>query len=46
MKGEWEVKLLSLQGWICELLIKNHQLRAALMESSVRQPEDNCGPQG
>jgi hypothetical protein len=45
MKEEWEAKLLSLQGWICELLIKNQQLRVALMESNVRQPEGNHGPQ-
>ena len=41
MKEEWEAKLNSLQGWICELLIKNQQLRIALMESKVTEPESH-----
>jgi hypothetical protein len=43
MKVEWESTLSSLQRWICELLIKNHQLRLALMEHGLRQPEGNRG---
>jgi hypothetical protein len=41
MKEEWEAKLNSLQGWICELLIKNQQLRIALMDSKVTEPESH-----
>ncbi len=33
---EWQVRLRSLQEWICELLIKNQQLRIALMETKAR----------
>ena len=29
---EWQTQLRSLEQWICELLIKNQQLRWALME--------------
>ena len=29
---EWQTRLQSLEQWICELLIKNQQLRWALME--------------
>jgi hypothetical protein len=29
---EWQTRLRSLEQWICELLIKNQQLRWALME--------------
>lgn len=32
---EWEIRLRSLQDWICELLIKNQQLRIALMEMNA-----------
>ena len=41
MKEEWEAKLNSLQGWICELLIKNQQLRIALMEHKVTEPKSH-----
>jgi hypothetical protein len=30
----------SLQAWICELLIKNQQLRMALMEVKAREQTD------
>jgi len=33
---EWQSRLRSLQQWICELLIKNQQLRLALMEMKER----------
>ena len=29
---EWQTRLRSLEQWICELLIKNQQLRWSLME--------------
>jgi hypothetical protein len=29
---EWQTRLRSLEQWICELLIKNQQLRWALMD--------------
>jgi hypothetical protein len=41
MKEEWEAKMNSLQRWICELLIKNQQLRIALMERKVTEPESH-----
>jgi hypothetical protein len=31
-QDEWQTRLRSLEQWICELLIKNQQLRWALME--------------
>jgi hypothetical protein len=34
---EWQTQLRSLEQWICELLIKNQQLRWALME--MEQPK-------
>jgi hypothetical protein len=34
---EWQTRLQSLEQWICELLIKNQQLRWALME--MEQPK-------
>lgn len=33
---EWQSRLRSLQQWICELLIKNQQLRLALIEMKER----------
>jgi hypothetical protein len=33
----------SLQEWICELLIKNHQVRMALMELKARERMDCFG---
>jgi hypothetical protein len=38
----WRTRLQGLQDWICELLIKNQQLRVALMEMKAREPEDDC----
>ena len=32
LQEEWQTRLRSLEQWICELLIKNQQLRWALME--------------
>jgi hypothetical protein len=40
---EWQSQLRSLQQWICELLIKNQELRWALMEMKEREPRDNEG---
>ena len=37
---DWETRLRSLQDWICELLIKNQQLRMALMEMIAKGPKD------
>ena len=37
---EWQMRLRSLQEWICQLLIKNQQLRMALME--VKAKEARC----
>jgi hypothetical protein len=39
---EWQSLLRSLQQWICELLIKNQQLRLALME--MKELEPKAGP--
>jgi hypothetical protein len=39
-------KLLGLQQWICELLIKNQQLRMTLMEMKTREQEYGCGRDG
>jgi hypothetical protein len=38
---EWQVRFRSLREWICQLLIKNQQLRMALMEMKAREPEDD-----
>lgn len=38
---EWQSQLRSLQKWICELLIKNQQLRLALMEMKELEPREN-----
>jgi hypothetical protein len=38
---EWQSRLRSLQQWICELLIKNQQLRCALMEIKKLEQRDN-----
>jgi hypothetical protein len=40
---EWQSRLRSLQRWICELLIKNQQLRWALMEMKDLVPRENEG---
>jgi hypothetical protein len=37
------IRLRSLQEWICELLIKNQQLRMALMEAKSREQVDGDG---
>lgn len=31
---EWQLQLRNLQEWICELLIRNQQLRMALMQAT------------
>jgi len=41
--AEWQDKLRSLQQWVCELLIKNQELRMAL-ESATAQV--NIRPDG
>lgn len=41
---EWQCRLRSLQEWICQLLIKNQQLRMALMEAQAkktREPDES-----
>jgi hypothetical protein len=38
---EWQVRFRSLREWICQLLIKNQQLRMALMEMKGREPGDD-----
>ena len=37
-RQEWQDELRSLQQWVCELLIKNQQLRMALMEMKAKEP--------
>lgn len=37
---EWETRLRSLQEWICELLIKNQQLRMELMKMKASRAGD------
>jgi len=34
---EWQNRLRSLQDWVCQLLIKNQQLRMALMEAQAKK---------
>ena len=43
---DWEIRLRSLQDWICELLIKNQQLRMALMEAKAKGPKDSVESSG
>jgi len=43
LQEEWQARLQGLQGWICELLIKDQQLRMALMEMKARGPGDDNG---
>ena len=43
LQEEWQARLQGLQERICELLIKNQQLRMALMEMKARGPEDDNG---
>jgi hypothetical protein len=40
---EWQSRLRSLQQWICELLIKNQQLRWILMEMEELDPRGDGG---
>jgi hypothetical protein len=40
LQEEWETRLRTLQEWICELLIKNQQLRMELMEMKANKPGD------
>jgi hypothetical protein len=35
----WQIRLNSLQQWVCELLIKNQQLRMALTEIKAREQQ-------
>ena len=44
VREEVQIRLLNLQQWICELLIKNQQLRMALMEAESREQlhRDRC----
>ena len=37
---EWQCRLRSLQEWICQLLIKNQQLRMALMEAQAKKTRE------
>ena len=38
---DWQRRLLGLQKWVAELLIKNQQLRAALWDSPINnQPKE------
>ena len=39
LPDEWQMRLRSLQQWVCELLIKNQQLRMALMEMKSGEAE-------
>lgn len=38
---EWQDRLRSLEDWVCELLIKNQQLRMALAEARAAEPRDD-----
>ena len=38
---DWQIRFRSLREWICQLLIKNQQLRMALMEMKGREPGDD-----
>jgi hypothetical protein len=40
---EWQSQLQSLQQLICELLVKNQQLRSALMEAKELEVRDSEG---
>jgi hypothetical protein len=35
----WQIRLCSLQQWVCELLIKNQQLRMALTEVKAKEQQ-------
>ena len=38
---EWRVRFRVLQQWVCELLIKNQQLRESLASATDRRNEGN-----
>ncbi len=40
LHDEWQCRLRSLQEWICQLLIKNQQLRMALMEAQAKKTRE------
>jgi hypothetical protein len=40
---DWQIRLRGLQECICELLIKNQQLRMTLIEMKTREPGDRDG---
>jgi hypothetical protein len=40
---QWQDRLRSLEQWVCELLIKNQELRLALESSAVRGKEKQNG---
>jgi hypothetical protein len=40
---DWQTSFRGLQQWICELLIKNQQLRMALMDMKSREQEGADG---
>lgn len=40
LHNEWQCRLRSLQEWVCQLLIKNQQLRMALMEAQARRTRE------
>ena len=46
LRAQWQAQLLSLQGCICELLIKNQQLRMTVMEMRAKKQEDESGSNG
>jgi len=43
LQEEWQIQLRSLQQWVCQLLIKNQQLRMALMEMKAKMPGEEDG---
>jgi hypothetical protein len=45
-QSNWNIRLQSLQEWVCELLIKNQQLRMALMEMKDQKEGDRTNAGG
>ncbi len=43
---QWQAEVRSLQGCICELLIKNLELRMTVMAMKARELEDGGGQRG
>ena len=43
LQDDWRIRLRNLQEWICELLIKNQQLRMALIDTEARALEYDDG---